>query len=164
MLTLDGETPQTAVPVQAVGPTDLAAAGVVAATVLSDKEGRFQFINLRPGRYQIRGAVRDGLAKQGSVWYDIDVPDFAVTLGVSSVVLTSRASAGPVTVDDLPVNVSSTALDLQAGVDLARQMGAALITFDGTQHTVVFNGDQCVDTAVVNYLVDSVAPPDGLRC
>ena len=29
----------------------------------------------------------------------------------------------------------------QAGVDLARQMGAALITFDGTQHTVVFNGD-----------------------
>lgn len=52
----------------------------------------------------------------------------------------------------------------QAGVDLARQMGAPLITFDGTQHTVVFNGDACVDTAVVNYLVDSVVPPDGLRC
>ena len=53
---------------------------------------------------------------------------------------------------------------MQAGVDLARQMGAALITFDGTQHTVVFNGDQCVDTAVVNFFIDSVAPPDGLRC
>ncbi len=52
----------------------------------------------------------------------------------------------------------------QAGVDLARQMAAALITFDGTQHTVVFNGDQCVDTAVVNFLIDSVVPPDGLRC
>lgn len=52
----------------------------------------------------------------------------------------------------------------QAGVDLARQMGAPLITFDGTQHTVVFNGDACVETAVVNYLVDSVVPPDGLRC
>jgi pimeloyl-ACP methyl ester carboxylesterase len=51
-----------------------------------------------------------------------------------------------------------------AGVNLARQMGAALITFDGTQHTVVFNGDQCVDTAVVNFLIDSVEPPDGLRC
>jgi hypothetical protein len=51
-----------------------------------------------------------------------------------------------------------------AGVDLARQMGAALITFDGTQHTVVFNGDQCVDTAVVNFLIDSVVPPHGLRC
>ncbi|ULE32055.1 alpha/beta hydrolase [Mycobacterium sp. IDR2000157661] len=52
----------------------------------------------------------------------------------------------------------------QAGVDLARQMSAPLITFEGTQHTVVFNGDACVDTAVVNYLVDSVVPPDGLRC
>ena len=52
----------------------------------------------------------------------------------------------------------------QAGVDLAHQMGASLITFDGTQHTVVFNGDECVDTSVVNYLVDSVVPPDGLRC
>ena len=51
-----------------------------------------------------------------------------------------------------------------AGVDLARQMGASLITFDGTQHTVVFNGDQCVDTAVMNFLVDSVVPPNDLRC
>lgn len=54
-----------------------------------------------------------------------------------------------------------------AGVDLARQMGASLITFDGTQHTVVFNGDACVDTAVVNFLIDlkvPAAPPAGLRC
>jgi pimeloyl-ACP methyl ester carboxylesterase len=52
----------------------------------------------------------------------------------------------------------------QAGVDLARQIGASLITFDGTQHTVVFNGDACVDTAVVDFFIDSVVPPDGLRC
>jgi pimeloyl-ACP methyl ester carboxylesterase len=65
------------------------------------------------------------------------------------------------------VVVSTThdpATPYQAGVDLARQMGAPLITFDGTQHTVVFNGDACVDTAVVSFLVDSVVPPDGLRC
>lgn len=65
------------------------------------------------------------------------------------------------------VVVSTTgdpATPYQAGVDLARQMGAPLITFDGTQHTVVFNGDACVDTAVVDFLVDSVVPPDGLRC
>jgi pimeloyl-ACP methyl ester carboxylesterase len=65
------------------------------------------------------------------------------------------------------VVVSTTrdpATPYQAGVDLARQMGASLITFDGTQHTVVFNGDACVDTAVVDFLVDSVVPPDGLRC
>ena len=52
----------------------------------------------------------------------------------------------------------------QAGVDLAQQMGASLITFDGTQHTVVFNGDACVDTAVVNFLIDSATPPVDLRC
>jgi pimeloyl-ACP methyl ester carboxylesterase len=65
------------------------------------------------------------------------------------------------------VVVSTThdpATPYQAGVDLARQMDASLITFDGTQHTVVFNGDACVDTAVVNFLTDSVVPPDGLHC
>jgi pimeloyl-ACP methyl ester carboxylesterase len=65
------------------------------------------------------------------------------------------------------VVVSTTrdpATPYQAGVDLARQLGAPLITFDGTQHTVVFNGDACVDTAVVNYFVNSVLPADGLRC
>ena len=51
-----------------------------------------------------------------------------------------------------------------AGVALARQMGASLITFEGRQHTVVFNGDACVDTAVVRFLVDGVVPPNGLRC
>jgi pimeloyl-ACP methyl ester carboxylesterase len=65
------------------------------------------------------------------------------------------------------VVVSTTrdpATPYQAGVDLARQLGAPLITYDGTQHTAVFNGDQCVDTAVVSYLVDKVSPPDGLTC
>lgn len=65
------------------------------------------------------------------------------------------------------VVVSTTgdpATPYQAGVALARQMGASLITFSGGQHTVVFNGDACVDTAVVDYLVDGVVPPDGLRC
>ena len=65
------------------------------------------------------------------------------------------------------VVVSTThdpATPYQAGVDLAAQLGAPLITFDGTQHTVVFNGDQCVDTAVVNYLVNLTQPPPNLRC
>jgi pimeloyl-ACP methyl ester carboxylesterase len=64
------------------------------------------------------------------------------------------------------VVVSTThdpATPYQAGVDLARQLGADLITFEGTQHTVVFNGNQCVDGAVVSYLVDGVAPGN-LRC
>ncbi|WP_319446349.1 alpha/beta hydrolase [Mycobacterium sp. RTGN8] len=73
------------------------------------------------------------------------------------------ASPGPGKV----VVVSTThdpATPYQAGVDLAHEMGAALITFEGTQHTVVFNGDQCVDTAVVNFLVDSTQPAPNLQC
>jgi pimeloyl-ACP methyl ester carboxylesterase len=65
------------------------------------------------------------------------------------------------------VVVSTTrdpATPYQAGVDLARQMGASLITFDGTQHTVVFRGNACVDPAVVAFLIDLTLPSDGLRC
>ncbi|EUA00850.1 alpha/beta hydrolase fold family protein [Mycobacterium kansasii 824] len=65
------------------------------------------------------------------------------------------------------VVVSTThdpATPYQAGVDLARQLGAALITYDGTQHTAVFDGNDCVDTAVVRYFVDLTVPPANLRC
>jgi pimeloyl-ACP methyl ester carboxylesterase len=59
------------------------------------------------------------------------------------------------------VVVSTThdpATPYEAGVDLARQLQAPLITFDGTQHTAVFDGDACVDDAVVSYFVDRKAP------
>jgi pimeloyl-ACP methyl ester carboxylesterase len=65
------------------------------------------------------------------------------------------------------VVVSTThdpATPYQAGVSLARQLGSPLITYDGTQHTAVFNGDQCVDTAVVRYFVAGVLPPPSLQC
>jgi len=51
-----------------------------------------------------------------------------------------------------------------AGVDLARELDASLITYEGTRHTIVFNGDPCVDPAVVSFLVDSVTPPPNLQC
>jgi predicted alpha/beta hydrolase family esterase len=65
------------------------------------------------------------------------------------------------------VVVSTTqdpATPYQAGVDLAKQLGAALITFDGTQHTVVLDGNSCVDDAVVDYFVYLKAPEEGLTC
>jgi pimeloyl-ACP methyl ester carboxylesterase len=65
------------------------------------------------------------------------------------------------------VVVSTThdpATPYQAGVDLARQLGGTLISFDGTQHTVVFNGNQCVDSAAIRYLLDLTLPPPNLRC
>ncbi|MFD4407225.1 alpha/beta hydrolase [Nocardia sp. NPDC058499] len=75
-----------------------------------------------------------------------------------------------ISVEGLPqtVVVSTTgdpATPYQAGVDLAGQLGAALITHEGDSHTVVFNGGAtCVDDAVINYLVDLKSPPEGLRC
>jgi pimeloyl-ACP methyl ester carboxylesterase len=64
------------------------------------------------------------------------------------------------------VVVSTThdpATPYQAGVNLARQLRAPLISYDGTQHTVVFDGNSCVDGAVVRYFVDRVVPGD-LNC
>lgn len=75
-----------------------------------------------------------------------------------------------ISVDGLPtvVVVSTTgdpATPYQAGVDLADQLGAALITHVGDSHTVVLNGGAtCVDDAVIGYLTDLKVPAEGLRC
>jgi VWFA-related protein len=50
--------------------------------------------DLKPGRYQIRGAAANGPEKQGSVWYDIEIPDFEKNpLAMSDVVLASQVAA-----------------------------------------------------------------------
>lgn len=51
----------------------------------------------------------------------------------------------------------------QAGVELASQMGAHLLTFQGNQHTVALQGVRCVDDAVTNYLV-RLELPQYFRC
>ena len=67
-----------------------------------------------------------------------------------------------------PVLVVSTTDDpatpYQAGVDLARELGGALLTFDGTQHTVVFEGNACVDGYATKYLVGLTLPPPDAKC
>ena len=67
-----------------------------------------------------------------------------------------------------PVLVVSTTNDpatpYQAGVDLAKQLGGALLTFNGTQHTVVFQGNNCVDQYAGAYLADLTLPPPGASC
>ena len=52
----------------------------------------------------------------------------------------------------------------QAGVDLAQQLGAGLLTFEGTQHTVALQGNSCVDDIVTRYLIDLTLPPKGAHC
>ena len=67
-----------------------------------------------------------------------------------------------------PVLVVSTTHDpatpYQAGVDLAKQLNGGLLTFDGTQHTVVFQGNNCVDDAASTYLTDLKLPAAGTKC
>ena len=65
------------------------------------------------------------------------------------------------------VVVSTTedpATPYQAGVALADSLGGALVTYEGTQHTVVLSGDACIDDAVVAYFVETTPPPAGLTC
>jgi pimeloyl-ACP methyl ester carboxylesterase len=67
-----------------------------------------------------------------------------------------------------PVLVVSTTNDpatpYQAGVNLAKALGAGLLTFEGTQHTAFLQGIACVDKWGSDYLVNLTMPPAGTRC
>ncbi|HET9874742.1 MAG TPA: alpha/beta hydrolase [Mycobacterium sp.] len=74
----------------------------------------------------------------------ISVPDLTPTMVVS----TTRDPATP----------------YQAGVDLAKQLRGRLLTFNGTQHTVVFQGNECIDDYAARYLIDGTLPPPDAKC
>jgi len=59
LLMLDDTTPHVAVPVQAIRD------GRVMATALSNEGGRYQFINLKPGSYQLRCQILGGYVYYG---------------------------------------------------------------------------------------------------
>jgi hypothetical protein len=68
-----------------------------------------------------------------------------------------------------PILVVSTTNDpatpYEAGVRTAERLeSGVLLTHEGEGHTVVGNGDQCVDDAVARYLVDLKPPEDGTTC
>lgn len=52
----------------------------------------------------------------------------------------------------------------QAGVNLARDLNARLLTYEGTQHTAFLQGNSCVDSAGIKYLTTLQLPPEGTRC
>jgi pimeloyl-ACP methyl ester carboxylesterase len=52
----------------------------------------------------------------------------------------------------------------QAGVDVANELHGSLLTFHGTQHTVVFQGNRCVDDYATAYLVGGAVPANGAKC
>lgn len=67
-----------------------------------------------------------------------------------------------------PTLVVSTTHDpatpYEDGVELAKQLDGVLLTYEGTQHTIVYSGDDCVDHAVNDYLLDLVLPPPDTVC
>lgn len=77
---------------------------------------------------------------------------------------------GPITAPGSPpiLVVSTTgdpATPHQNAVDVADRLAdGVLVTRDGDGHTIVFQGDACIDAITVAYLVDEVVPPAGSRC
>lgn len=121
--------------------------------------------------------------RDSATWVDADARSRAVAPFMSYGQFTGFAprdicAMWPITPTAMPIDVVSPgpgkvvvvstthdpATPYQAGVDLARELDASLITFDGTQHTVVFNGDRCVDMAVLSFFVEGTEPPPDLHC
>ena len=76
----------------------------------------------------------------------------------------------PSTGEDLPpVLVISTVGDpatpYESGVAVADHLATGvLLTYEGDGHTIAFSGSDCIDDAVVRYLVELDPPGDGTRC
>lgn len=51
-----------------------------------------------------------------------------------------------------------------SGVSLAKELHGQLLTVHGTQHTITFGGNPCVDDIANNYLVNLTLPPDNAQC
>jgi pimeloyl-ACP methyl ester carboxylesterase len=52
----------------------------------------------------------------------------------------------------------------EGGISLAKTLGGSLLTVEGAQHGSLIAGNECVDAAVVAYLVDLQTPPAGASC
>lgn len=68
-----------------------------------------------------------------------------------------------------PILVVSTTNDpatpYESGVNVAETLEAGvLLTYEGDQHGIVGQGQECVDTAAFTYLLNLDPPPDGTTC
>jgi pimeloyl-ACP methyl ester carboxylesterase len=77
---------------------------------------------------------------------------------------------GPITAKGAPPIVvigtsNDPATPLKWAVSLANELESGhLVVFEGEGHTAYQHGDDCVDDAVDDYLIDLKVPEDGLRC
>ena len=87
-----------------------------------------------------------------AVWPEEPDPLGPITAPGSPPILVVSTTGDPATPHE---NAVAVAERLAAGV---------LVTRDGDGHTIVFQGDGCIDAIAVAYLVDEVVPPAGSRC
>ena len=61
--------------------------------------------------------------------------------------------------------IGDPATPYESGVAVADHLATGvLLTYEGDGHTIAFSGSDCVDDAVVRYLVELTPPDDGTRC
>lgn len=60
LLMRDDKTPHVACVVQTITPSDENGGDTVVATMLSDENGKYQFLNLKPGMYRVRCYTLEG--------------------------------------------------------------------------------------------------------
>ena len=93
-----------------------------------------------------------GCGEPGQVRGQVDEP----VVDTVREALSAMAAAGWLDrIENEAVRVHPIAEHLDSGV---------LVTRDGDGHTGYNSGNECVDTAIEDYLVDGVVPDDGLTC
>jgi pimeloyl-ACP methyl ester carboxylesterase len=133
----------------------------------------FQAIQCIDGYRTIDPALLDDLAAKfaaAAPWQDTGDPPRGINDPCVYWATPPTASPHAPEISGLPkVLVISTTKDpatpYEAGVKLADELGAALLTVDGTNHTAYLGlGNSCVDDIGTNYFIDLTLPDDGTTC
>lgn len=117
----------------------------------------------------------EGVAATYEWWEEAraDSPVFASNMGLDFVCETWTADSAPqlkLTASGAPTilvvgTTGDSATPYEHAVSMAEQLEpAVLLTFDGAGHGAVTGGNECVDAAVTEFLVDGTPPDDGTTC
>jgi pimeloyl-ACP methyl ester carboxylesterase len=133
----------------------------------------FQAISCADGSRVTEPAVADQVAAKfaaAAPWQDTGDPPRGINDPCVYWPVAPTSTPHEPVVDGLPkVLVISTVNDpatpYDAGVKLAQELGATLLTVDGTNHTAYLGtGNSCVDDIGNDYLINLVLPADGATC
>ena len=155
---LDGKTRQPGVPVQAERVDHQSGLRILEATVLSDENGEYRFLDLRPGSYEIRCQTGAGFVYFGAA--QATPPAFGVTIQVGVESPQERLNfdlpelkkgvwRNYGTLDGLAHNVVRSLNRDSNGLMWFGTMGGGLCRFDGTVFETFDTGSGLSDMRVV---------------